>query len=56
MNRDMALYIVMVIAGLIFVALPVIYFGQIDATSAIVLAAGIGLLIWAAVRMRTLRK
>lgn len=52
----MAIYVTMVICGLVFVALPVIYFGQLDGTSAMVLASGTALLIWAAVRTRSLRK
>ena len=47
----MAIYAMMVVCGLVFVAIPVVYFGQIDATSAIVLVSGIGLLIWAGVRI-----
>jgi hypothetical protein len=52
----MAIYVTMIIAGLVFVALPVIYFGQIDGTSAMVLAAGIALLVWTLVRVRALKK
>jgi len=46
----MAIYVMMVICGLVFVAFPVIYFGELDATSAIVLSAGIVLLVWTAPR------
>ena len=50
------IYFVMYVAALILVALPVIYFGQIDATSAMLLAGGLGLLIWATVRILSMRK
>ena len=52
----MAIYVVMIIAGLVFVAIPVIYFGQIDGTSAILLASGIALLAWVAARTWSLKK
>ena len=52
----MAIYVMMVICGLVFVAFPVIYFGELDATSAIVLSAGIVLLVWTALRVRSLRR
>jgi hypothetical protein len=52
----MAVYVGMVICALVFVAIPVIYFGQLDGTSAIVLTSGIALLIWTAMRVRSLRK
>jgi hypothetical protein len=46
----MAIYFVMIIAALVFVAMPAVYFGQLDGTTAIVLASGTALLVWAAVR------
>jgi hypothetical protein len=52
----MAVYVGMVVCALVFVAIPVIYFGQLDGTSAIVLTSGIALLIWTAMRVRSLRK
>ena len=47
----MAVPIVMIICGLVFVALPVFYFGAIDGTTIMVLAAGLGLLAWAGFRI-----
>ena len=52
----MAVYVVMIIAVLVLVAMPVIYFGQLDGTSAIVLAGGTALLAWAAVRTWSLKR
>jgi hypothetical protein len=52
----MAIYIVMFIAVLALVAAPVIYFGQIGATSAMVLVGGCALVIWAIFRVRSLKK
>ena len=52
----MSIYVVMIIAVLAIVAFPIIYFGQIDGTSAMVLAGGTALIIWALVRARSLKK
>ena len=46
----MAIYIAMIICGLVFIAFPVIYFGQVDPASAILLVSGTGLLVWGALR------
>lgn len=48
--------IIMVIAGIIFVAIPVIYFGELDGATAVILLFGIGLLFWAVFRAIWLRK
>ena len=52
----MAIYVMMVICGLVFVAFPVIYFGGLDGTSAIVLGGGVLFLIWTAIRVHSLRR
>jgi len=52
----MAMYVVMIIAALVFIAFPVIYFGQLDGTSAIVLIGGTAFLVWTAMRLSSLKK
>jgi hypothetical protein len=52
----MGIYIVIIVAVIALVTFPVIYFGQIDGTSAMVIAGGTALLIWTLVRSRSLKK
>jgi hypothetical protein len=51
-----AIYFVLYVTALIIVALPVFYFGEIDGASFLLLAGGLGLIVWAAFRIHSNRK
>jgi hypothetical protein len=55
-RRDFRIYAGIFICGLVFAALPLLSFGVLDGTSAFLLAGGLGLIAWAVVRLRSLRK
>jgi hypothetical protein len=55
-NREFWIYAGIFICGLVFAAIPVFSFGALDITSALLLAGGLGLIVWAIVRWWSLRK
>ena len=49
-------YMLMFLLALFILALPVIYMGQIDATTAILLGGGVIYIVWFLVRLRANKK
>lgn len=55
-RRMLITYILMFLLGLFLLSLPVIYMGQIDATTAMLLVGGLAYAVWFVYRLRTNRK
>ena len=50
------IYMLMFLCALFFLALPVVYFGQVDATTAALLVTGTAYAIWFIYRLLTNKK